>query len=346
MPSVIDSSDQFTVIGENIHATRVVKRGGVRGHVFDDGTEAVKYRVDGERNYVHVPEHFTSTQPYEQGNLKHFMIAMWKGQNGDTDESNEGKAYIQYEVDRQIKNGATYLDLNVDESSYRLPEQKETMEWLVKYVESVSSVPPSIDSSNPEIIEVGLAAYGGTHGRAMLNSIALERPEAIDLALKYDARAVVMASNEVGMPDGADERVENIGRIVETALTKGMAKQDLFIDPLIFPIAVDSNYGNHVFDAMKQVRVDFGDEIHIAGGMSNVSFGIPKRRLINDVFLYLAIQAGADAGIVDPMTTSAERSLNIDLEAGPVKFALELLQGNDDFAMNYITAFRAGELDA
>lgn len=345
MSKVINSPDQFSVIGENIHATRVVKRGGVRGHVFEDGTEAVKYKLDGEQKYVHVPEHFTSTQPYEQGNLKHFQIAMWKGENGGEEEAAEGKAYIQYEVNRQIKAGSHYLDLNVDESSYRLEEQKASMEWLVKFVESVSSVPPSVDSSNPEIIEVGLNAYQGTQGRPMLNSIALERPEAIDLALKHDARAVVMASNEVGMPDGADERLENIGRIVEMALSKGMSKDDIFVDPLIFPIAVDSNYGNHVFDAMKGIRAEFGDEIHIAGGMSNVSFGIPKRRLINDVFLYLAIQAGADAGIVDPMTTSAERSLNIDLESGPVKLALDLLQGNDDFAMNYITAFRAGELD-
>ena len=76
-----------------------------------------------------------------------------------------------------------------------------------------------------------------------------------------------------------------------------------------------------------------------------MSFGIPKRRLINDLFLYLAIECGADAGIIDPMTTSAKRSLDIDLDAGPVKLAMELLQGNDDFAMNYIKAFRAGELD-
>ena len=344
MSRVIDSPDQFSVIGENIHATRVVKRGGIRGHVFEDGHEAVKYKVDGEQKFVHVPEHFTSTQPYEQGNLKHFQIAIWKGENGDAEESAEGKAYIKYEVDRQTKAGSHYLDLNVDESSYRLEEQKASMEWLVKYIESVSTLPPSVDSSNPEIIEVGLKAYQGTRGRPMLNSIALERPEAIDLALEHDARAVVMASNEVGMPDGADERLENIGRIVEMALSKGMAKGDLFVDPLIFPIAVDSNYGNHVFDAMKGIRKEFGDEIHIAGGMSNVSFGIPKRRLINDVFLYLAIQAGADAGIVDPITTSAERSLNIDLESQPVKLALDLLQGNDDFAMNYITAFRNGEL--
>jgi 5-methyltetrahydrofolate--homocysteine methyltransferase len=273
------------------------------------------------------------------------MIAMWKGLNGDADESNEGKAYIQYEVNRQINKGANYLDLNVDESSYRLPEQKESMEWLVKYVESVSSVPPSVDSSNPEIIEVGLAAYGGTQDRPMLNSIALERPEAIDMALKYNARAVVMASNEVGMPDGAEQRLENVGRIVEMALSKGMVKEDIYVDPLYFPIAVDSSYGKHAFDAIKLIRAEFGNEIHIAGGMSNVSFGIPKRRLINDVFLYFAIEAGCDAGIIDPMTTSVERSLEIDLDSGPVKLAIELLQGNDDFAMNYISAYRAGELD-
>jgi 5-methyltetrahydrofolate--homocysteine methyltransferase len=124
-----------------------------------------------------------------------------------------------------------------------------------------------------------------------------------------------------------------------------MKKEDIFVDPLMFPIAVDSNYGKHVFDAIKQIRADFGDEIHITGGMSNVSFGIPKRRLVNDVFLYLAIEAGADSGIIDPITTSAERSLTMDLDAKPAQLAMDLLLGNDDFAMNYITAFRAGELD-
>ena len=345
MSRVIHNADQFIVIGENIHATRVVKRGGARGHVYEDGTEAVKYKVGGDQRFLTVPEHFIGTQPYEQGHLKHFMIAMWQGLNGTSDESAQGKDYIRYEVERQINAGSHYLDLNVDESSYRLLEQKQTMEWVVKFVESVSAVPPSVDSSNAEIIEVGLSAYGGSQGRPMLNSIALERPEAIDMALKYDARAIVMASNEVGMPSDSDERVENVGRILEMALTKGMAKEDIFVDPLFFPIAVDSNYGMHALDAISRIRADFGDQIHIAGGMSNVSFGIPKRRLVNDVFLYLAIEAGADSGIVDPMTTSAGRSLNIDLESKPVELAMELLQGNDDFAVKYITAFRDGDLD-
>ena len=345
MSRAIHNAEQFTVIGENIHATRVVKRGGVRGHVFEDGSEAVTYKVNGDQRFVIVPEDFTGTQPYEQGNLKHFMIAMWQGLNGTPEESAQRKDYIRYEVDRQINGGSHYLDLNVDESSYRIIEQKQTMEWVVKYVETVSTVPPSVDSSNPEIIEVGLSAYSGSQGRPMLNSIALERPEAIEMALKYDARAIIMASNEVGMPSDSDERVENVGRILEMALTKGMAKEDIFVDPLFFPIAVDANYGRHALDAISRIRADFGDEIHIAGGMSNVSFGIPKRRLVNDVFLYLAIESGADAGIVDPITTSASRSLSIDIKSKPVELAMELLQGNDDFAMNYINAFRNGDLE-
>ena len=345
MPKSISNPDQFTVIGENIHATRVVKRGGIRGHVYEDGTEAVKYTIDGDRRFLDVPDHFKSTQPYKQGNLKHFQIAMWMGTYGDANQVEAGKTYIKYEIDRQTSAGANYLDLNVDESSYRLDEQKKTMRWLVKFVGSVSTLPPSIDSSNPEIIEAGLAAYEGLQGRPMLNSIALERPEAIDMAMKYDARAIVMASNEAGMPNDANERLENIGRIVEMALGKGMAKDDLFVDPLYFPIAVDSNYGNHAFTTIEGIRSEFGHDIHIAGGISNVSFGIPKRRLINDVFLYLAIQAGVDSGIIDPITTSAKRSLAIDLESVPVQLAMDLLKGNDDFAMNYITAFRSGDLN-
>ena len=120
MSRAIHNAEQFTVIGENIHATRVVKRGGVRGHVFEDGSEAVTYKVNGDQRFVIVPEYFTGTQPYEQGNLKHFMIAMWQGLNGTPEASAQGRDYIRYEVNRQINAGAHYLDLNVDESSYRL----------------------------------------------------------------------------------------------------------------------------------------------------------------------------------------------------------------------------------
>ena len=195
------TTNNFTIIGENIHCTRVVKRGGIRGHVFNDGSEAVKYRVGGEQKFVRVPKHFENTQPYQQGNLKHFMIAVWKGVNGDSEGAAEGEAYIKYEIDRQTKAGAAYLDLNVDELSHRVPEQIEAMRWLVQYVQSVADVPPSIDSSNSEIIQAGLEAYDRSSGRPMVNSVALERLETLDLIAEHDATCIISSASERGMPE-------------------------------------------------------------------------------------------------------------------------------------------------
>ena len=79
-------------------------------------------------------------------------------------------------------------------------------------------------------------------------------------------------------------------------------------------------------------------------GLSNVSFGMPERRLLNDTFIYLALEAGIDAGILDPIATKLDRVFNLDTESVPVKLALDVLEGRDDFCMNYITAYRDGRL--
>ncbi len=346
MSTVVSSAEDFVTIGENIHTTRIVKLGGVFHEKLDDGSDAIKYRnADGERRLMRVPEHFTSTQPYEQGQLKHFMIAIWKGINEEGDESASGIDYIDKEVQRQIKSGSAYLDLNVDEFSYRLPEQQEAMKWLVERVQSVSSVPPSIDSSKSEIIEAGFEAYDGSAGRPMLNSVALERIEALDLVKEHDACVVVTAAKEDGMPEDEHQRLENVGRIIEAALAKDIAKSDIYVDPLFFPISVSGTYGPHGLNAIRMIREEYGEEIHITGGMSNVSFGLPKRKLVNEVFLRLAIDHGADSGIIDPLHLDIDKILAMDMDSKPVQITNEMLMGNDDFCMNYITAFREGELD-
>lgn len=335
----------FTIIGENIHCTRVVKRGGIRGHVFDDGKEAVKYRVDGEMKFVRVPEHFESTQPYQQGNLKHFMIAVWKGVNCDGAEAAEGEAYIKYEVDRQTKAGAAYLDLNVDELSHRINEQIQAMQWLVQYVQSVAEIPPSIDSSNSDIIKAGLETYDGSVGRPMVNSVALERLDTLDLIVEHNAKCIISAASESGMPENADERLDNASRVVDAAEDRGIALDDMYVDPLFFPVSVDNAYGPHAIEAIAKLRNRFGEDIHITGGMSNVSFGLPKRALVNETFVKLAVEAGADSGIIDPIQVKVDRALNLDMGSQKVQYAVDLLEGRDDFAMNYITAYRSGELD-
>lgn len=337
------TTSNFTIIGENIHCTRVVKRGGIRGHIFDDGSEAVKYRSEGELKFVRVPKHFEATQPYQQGNLKHFMIAVWKGVNDD--EAAEGEAYIKHEVDRQTKAGATYLDLNVDELSHRVGEQIEAMRWLVRYIQSVADIPPSIDSSNSEIIQAGLEAYDRSAGRPMVNSVALERLETLDLIAEHDATCIISAASESGMPENADERLENATRVVDAASDRGINYEDMFIDPLFFPVSVDKAYGPHALDAISKLRERFGDDVHITGGMSNVSFGLPKRALVNEAFVRLAVEAGADSGIIDPIQVKVDRAMQLDMESPRVKYAVDLLEGRDDFAMNYITAYRSGGLD-
>ena len=339
------TATDFTIIGENIHCTRVVKRGGIRGHVFDDGTEAVKYRVDGEMEFLRVPEHFETTQPYQQGNLKHFMIAVWKGVNCQGAEAAEGEAYIQYEVNRQTIAGAAYLDLNVDELSHRINEQKDAMKWLVRYVQSVGEIPPSIDSSNSEIIQAGLEVYDGSSGRPMVNSVALERLDTLDLIVDHNAKCIISAASESGMPENADERLENATRVVDAASDRGIEFDDMYIDPLFFPVSVDKAYGPHALEAISKLRERFGEDVHITGGMSNVSFGLPKRALVNETFVKLAVEAGADSGIIDPIQVKVDRALKLDMDSPRVRYAIDLLEGRDDFAMNYITAYRSGELD-
>ena len=93
------------------------------------------------------------------------------------------------------------------------------------------------------------------------------------------------------------------------------------------------------------LREIYGAELHIGGGLSNVSFGMPKRRLINQAFIYLALEAGIDSGILDPVQTKIESALDLDTSSEAVGLALDMLLGRDDFCMNFIQAFRAGRLD-
>ena len=154
MPRAIKSTQDFTIIGENIHATRILLRKGRRVKTSEVGTEVVPFKgQSGVNMCLRVPESFKSTQAYQQGHIKHFMIAISKGISNDPAEQAEGAAYISYEVARQITAGAHFLDLNVDEISYHLDIQKSAMAWLVNVAQAASSVPLSVDSSNPEIID-------------------------------------------------------------------------------------------------------------------------------------------------------------------------------------------------
>ena len=230
---------------------------------------------------------------------------------------------------------------DVDELSPRLAEQKAAIPWFVREVQSWAELPVAIDSSHEEIISEGLAA-AKAGSRPMLNSASLERRSALDLAVAAGGPVLLRAAGTSGMPSDAANRVQNAPAMVEAALARGIALPDVSVDPLIFPISVDGAFGGHALDAMRTIREPYGPEIHITGGMSNASFGIPWRRLLNDAFLRLAIEAGADSCIIDPVATDLGQVMAIDLSSKAHAMARDAIIGIDVNCRAFLRAYRAG----
>ncbi len=330
----------FVIIGENIHTTRMVLRNGKLVVTAPGGSEAVRYvSAAGETRFLPIPEAFKRTQDYGEGRIKHVKIAIHDAMAGGF----EGLEYLRALVGRQSAAGAgaDFLDLNVDEVSLRPAEQIDAMRWLVETIQSMTDIPVAVDSSNLETIVAGLDA---ARGRALLNSASLERIGALEIAASRGIPVVVTAAGEKGMPQDDLERVANASRMVDAALELGIAKSDLYVDALVFPISVDSQFGIHCFDAIRALRAKYGPEIHITGGLSNVSFGLPCRRVINDVFINLAVAAGADSGIVDPVATDVRRVFTLDKQARPYQLAEDMLLGRDRNCKSFLRAYRKGEL--
>ena len=341
----LDNGSKFIIIGENIHTSRIVRRKGKLVNERPNGDEAVRYLDNNKkRRYLVIPEKIKQTQDYQEGRVKHITVAVQSAMSGQGPESDEGMKYLYSLAQRQINAGADFLDLNVDEISVKPEEQQIAMQWIVKTIQPISSVPLSIDSSSIDTLKIGLETSSNHQGRVLLNSASLERLDALDLVKQHDTQVIVTAAGEAGMPQNADERVANASRMVENTLSKGISIEDIFIDPLVFPISVDAEFGNHCLDAIRLLRQRYGNEIHITGGFSNVSFGLPSRRLINDVFINLAVDAGADSGIIDPVTSKIQEVLNIDRNSRPYQLAQEMLLGVDLYCKNFLRAYRKGEL--
>ena len=346
MDTIQNNPGNYIAVGENIHTTRVLLRKGKRIEEAD-GQEVILYEAaDGASRRLPIPDSVKSTQDYDEGRVKHVKIALAAAMGGGAEESESGLAYLRALAFHQEQAGATYLDINVDEFSLKPSEQKSAMEWLVGTVQTMSNLPLSIDSSNADVIQVGLEACQNNSSRPLLNSASLERLEALDLAVAHDAQVVVTAAGERGMPSNTAERVANASLMVDAALDKGIARGDIHIDPLVFPISVDKEFGLHCLDAIRNLRAKYGPEIHITGGMSNVSFGIPGRKVVNDTFVILAVAAGADGGIIDPVLSSPNEIFAMDRESLGYRLAEDMLLGRDQHCKNYIRAWRKGEMKA
>jgi len=336
----------FCVIGENIHTTRAVLRSGKLIVTSPAGEETVRYATAaGETRYLAIPEEFKTRQDYQEGRVKHIMVAVRTAMSGIEPAAGESITYLRTLAEKQVRAGADFLDLNVDELSWNRDEQKAAMAWLVGAIEPLSPVPLSIDSSSQEILLAGIQACQGTAGKPLLNSACLERIDALEIAARYELPVVVTAAGASGMPSNAEERVDHASQMIEAALAKGIPLERLYVDALVFPISVDSQFVIHCLDAYRQLREKYGDRIHLTGGLSNVSFGMPCRKLINEVFINLAVEAGADSGIVDPVASNLNRVFLAGKQSAPYQLTQEMLLGRDPGCVNFLRAYREGELE-
>jgi 5-methyltetrahydrofolate--homocysteine methyltransferase len=240
-------------------------------------------------------------------------------------------AAIENEVRIQAAAGAHYIDLN----GGTFPgHEAELLCWLVDIAQGESPLPLCLDSPDAQALAAALPRIKGA--RPMINSINLE-PERFDkilpLARQYQAKLIALAQGE-GVPAATvPEKIELATRLVEQLLKGGMALDDIYVDPLVFPVGTDSNSALATVTAMREIMARFPG-VHTICGLTNVSHGLPARKLVNRTFLAGAIANGMDAAIIDPTDPLLMATL----------LGAEAVFGRDEYCVNFIDAFQAGKL--
>ncbi|MDE5996404.1 MAG: dihydropteroate synthase, partial [Eubacterium sp.] len=205
--------------------------------------------------------------------------------------------YIIKEGIAQKDAGAHILDVNVG-----LPEidEVEMMKNAVYALQSVLSTPLQIDTTDITALEAALRLY---NGKPMLNSVngkEKNMKEVFPLAKKYGAVVVCLCLDENGIPEDAEGRIKIAEKMINTAAEYGIEKKDLIVDALTMTISTNVNNAIETLKAVKYIREVLG--VHTVLGVSNISFGLPKREAVNTAFFTLALQSGLSAGIINPQS--------------------------------------------
>ncbi len=205
--------------------------------------------------------------------------------------------YLLSEGNAQQKAGADVLDVNVG-----LPELDEpkTLSEAVKELQSICDLPLQIDTSDPIAMERALRIY---NGKAMINSVNGKK-ESMDaifpLMKKYGGVAVALTLDENGIPDTAEGRVAIAEKIIKTASEYGIDKKDLVFDTLAMAVSADPNAAEITLESLRVIRRELG--VNTSLGVSNISFGLPKRDIVNAAFFTMALQSGLSAAIMNPFS--------------------------------------------
>lgn len=240
--------------------------------------------------------------------------------------------YIKNDVRMQTEAGATYIDVN---AGARIGHEEADMRWLLEVVQQATELPLCLDSPDPAILEM---AYGLVNKKPLINSISLEK-DRFEPMMRYlegkDCRIIALCMDDSGMPKTAADIVARATTLVEKLAGIGFKRDDIFIDPLIQPMSVDITNGQMSMQAVSTIMRELKG-VHTTGGLSNISYGLPQRRIINRCFLSMMIANGYDSAIMDPL----------DSDIMALMKTADMLAGNDNYSMRYIKAVRAGSIVA
>jgi cobalamin-dependent methionine synthase I len=239
-------------------------------------------------------------------------------------------AYIQADVKAQAEAGAHFIDVNAGSRASELAD----LQWLIEVVEEVVSVRLSLDSSNPEVL---LQVVGTVRDMPMLNSTTAEKARFEKMIPVIQARecdVVALCMDDRGVPKLPDQVLQNASRLVSDLEKIGVKRERIFLDPLIQAVSVDQKAALNSLEAIERINRELPG-VNTVCGLSNVSFSLPKRHLVNRTFLTLAMRAGLSGAIVDPLDKKLMGTLR----------ATNMLLGKDPFCRAYLKAFRAGMLE-
>ena len=231
----------------------------------------------------------------------------------------------------QQDHGASFIDVN---AGTFVGKEADYLSWLVETVQAHVDAPCCIDSPDPNAVEAALNVHKGT---PMINSISLEsdRYNAMMPILRdNDLKVIALCMSDEGMPYTMEDRMKIADKLINSLVQNNVKIENIYVDPLVHPIGSGNHLGNEFLKSIEKIKQEY-EGIHTMGGLSNISFGIPKRKFINQVFMAMAISKGMDASILNPLDQRMMANIT----------AAETLIGKDDFCMNYVEAYRNGLFD-
>jgi len=231
---------------------------------------------------------------------------------------------------KQAARGSAYIDVNVGTGEGSRDDEVSAIQWAIEVIQKKIDTPLCVDSADPLLLETALEVRNGR--TSLINSAKAEDDNLkgiIPLAVRHNASLIALAMDEHGIPKTVRDRLNACEKIAEACHKFGLSLDKVFFDPLVLPVSTDIQQGRVTLDTLAEIKKEFAASKTVMG-LSNVSYGLPERAGLNAAFLHMAVSAGLDAAIMDPLDPKMMNAVR----------TAEVLAGKDRHCRRYTRAFR------